>query len=76
MESFINGIMYIFVEIIFQGVVKRIIKLIHLLGFFIIKLITFNSDPMNEVKKEYKDSILPYSIGYGVVIVIVYFIMK
>lgn len=67
-EIIIEGILHLFVEIIFQGIILGFLKMIKLLGILILKLITLSSLPISELRKKYKDSALPYFLGFGLII--------
>lgn len=75
-EIILEMIAYIFVEIIFQGIILRIFRGIKLSGLLLLKLITLSDRPIKELREKYKDSSKPYFLGFGLTIGIIYFTAK
>lgn len=63
-----------FVEVIFKGIIIRILTLIYLFGILFLKLLTFSRKPIADLKEKYKDSSKPYFIGFSFLFGIVYLI--
>lgn len=57
-------IAHIFIEILLGG----IFKLVHWIGLIGLKLITISTDSMEELGVKYKDSSIPYFLGFGILI--------
>lgn len=64
----------LFIESIFGKIIRRIFCLIKLIGFFALKLITFSSLSITDIKVKYKDSSKPYFLGFGITISLIYLI--
>ncbi len=62
-EVILEFLAYIFVEILFRIVILGIFKIIYWTGVLVLKIITFNKQPLAELFETYKDSALPYFIG-------------
>lgn len=62
-EVILEFLAYIFVEILFQGVILGIFKIIYWTGVLVMKLITFNKQPFADLIEKYKDSAMPYFLG-------------
>lgn len=65
-----------FIEILFEGVILKMFKSVYWLGVVILKLVTFRSKPIKELKEKYKDSSKPYFIGFGIVLGIIYVLIN
>lgn len=75
MEIMLEAIAYFFVEIIFQGIIMRVIRGIKSIGIIILKLLTLSKKSFEELSIKYKDSSKPYFIGCGAAIGIIYLII-
>ncbi len=76
MEIILEAIAYFFVEIIFQGIIMRVIRGIKSIGIIILKLVTLSKESVEELKVKYKDSSKPYFIGCGATIGIIYLLLQ
>lgn len=74
-EVIAEVIIYFFVDIIFQGIILRFFKIIKTIGIIILKLMTFSGKSIKELKDSYKDSSIPYFLGFGATIGLIYFIV-
>ena len=61
-----------FVEVIFQGILLRILRGAKLVGLYILKLIILSNKNLYELKEKYKDSSKPYVLGFIVIIGLIY----
>ena len=75
-EFFLEIIIYFFVEIIFHGIILGAFELVRLIGLAFLKLITFSSKPIQELKTKYDDSSKPYFFGLGITSTWIYLIIK
>ncbi len=75
-EILLEMIAYFFVEIIFQGIILGIFRGIRLVGLFALKLITFDNESLNDLKERYKGSSKPHFLGFGLIISLIYLIVK
>ena len=75
-EIILEMIVYFFVEIIFQGIILGIFRGIKLIGLLALKVITLSDKPIVELKEKYEDSSKPYFLGFGIIIGIIYLIIK
>ena len=75
-EAILELIVYIFVEIIFEGIILGFFRGVKISGLIALKLITLNDKSINEVEERYKDSSKPYFLGFGITIGIIYLITK
>lgn len=55
----------IFIEFFIQGLLAFLLYCVELLGFWLLKIITFSYLPITELKIKYKDSAKPYFAGFG-----------
>ena len=76
LEIIIEFIVYIVVQIIFEGIILGFIRMVKKLGLFILKLITFSGKSMKEIEEAYPASSKPYFLGFGIIILVIYFIVK
>ena len=66
LETLLHALTYFFIEILFQGILLRAFKGVRLTGLYMLKWATFSSAHINELKQKYKDSSLPYFLGFAV----------
>ncbi|MFK7948687.1 MAG: hypothetical protein AB8G11_13935 [Saprospiraceae bacterium] len=66
---------YIFVKVIFQGIILGILRVIRGIGIIIIKIITFNKESFSEISQTYKGSLIPYLVGLSLTIVMIYLLI-
>lgn len=76
LEVILEGIVFFFVEILFQGLIMQLFKAIKLVGLLALKMITLSDEPIKELKEKYKDSNKPYYIGFGIAIGVIYLIIR
>lgn len=65
---------YIFVEIIFEGILLRLFRGVKLSGLLALKILTLSNRPLTELEDHYKDSSKPYFLGFGITIGLFYLI--
>ena len=75
MYPIIEIITSIFLESIFGRIIFKLIRVIKLGGFFVLRLIIINTRSMEEVKEKYTDSSLPYFLGFGMAFGIIYLLI-
>lgn len=75
LEIIIEAIVYIFLEILFKGVILGIGRTIKSIGIFGLKLILLSKKPFSELKEEYKQSYTPYFLGFPLTIGFIYLLV-
>ena len=75
-EIIIQFFVYIFVEIVFEGIILGIIRGVKWIGLICLKLITLNKGSIEDLKLKYKDSSKPYFIGFGILIGVIFMVIK
>lgn len=75
-EFFLDIFMRFFSESFFGKLILRIFKKVKFLGLVVLKMITFSTKPIEDLKEKYKDSSKPYFIGFGLSIGLVYLVTK
>ena len=75
-EVIFEMLIYIFVDVIFGGIILGIFKGVHSIGLIVLKLITFSNKSIQELKEKYKDSSKPYFLGFLIAIGTIYLLIK
>ena len=71
----IEVIFELFVEIVFQGIILGFFRVVKGIGLFVLKLMTSSNKSLPELKEKYKNSSLPYFLGFGVTFRIIYLLV-
>lgn len=72
MQGILEFILTIIMESIFGKIIIYFFKLVQKIGFYAVKFISFSSQPIEHFTKKYKDSSIPWFLGFGIVAFISY----
>ena len=75
-EVILEFVIYVFVEIIFYGIIWRIIKMVKLSGIITLKLLTLSNKSIGELKIKYANSSKPWFFEFGIFATTIYLIGK
>lgn len=75
-QIILEAIAYFVVEVIFGGFILGIFKVMKLIGLMVLKVIRLSNQSIEELREVYKDSSLPYFLGFGLSSGIIYLLIK
>lgn len=75
-QIIIEAIAYFVAEVVFGGFIMGIFKLMRLVGLMVLKIIRLSDKSIKELKEVYKDSSIPYFLGFGLTIGIIYLLIE
>ena len=73
-EVILEFIIYVFVEVIFYGIIWRIIKIVKLSGIITLKFLTLSNKSIGELRIKYANSSKPWFLGFGIFAGLIYLI--
>lgn len=75
-QIILEAIAHFVVEVVFQGFILGIFKVMRVIGLMVLKVIRLSDQSIKELKEVYKDSSLPYFLGFGLSIGVICLIIK
>ena len=71
-----EAIAHFVVEVVFQGFILGIFKVMRVIGLMVLKIIRLSDQSIKGLKEVYKDSSLPYFLRFGLSIGVIYLLIE
>ena len=76
MKIIIEAILYFFVELLFGKLIIGLLRIVEHVGLKLLGVITLSKLSIIELRSHYRNSSIPYFLGFGVVIFLLLLIFK